>query len=75
MGQTFTTSTAAYVPLSLTALTCPTASACVAVGGNTVARIALLTAAPATTVADATPTASAHTDNGAPECRRAATAA
>ncbi len=42
-GQTFRASKAAYVPLSLTALACPTSAACVAVGGNTVARLALLT--------------------------------
>ena len=52
-GQTFRASTAAYVPLSLTALACPTSTACVAVGGNTVARLTLLTAAPADPVVDA----------------------
>jgi photosystem II stability/assembly factor-like uncharacterized protein len=40
-GQTFTASTAAYVPLTLTALACPVATNCVAVGGDTTARIEL----------------------------------
>jgi hypothetical protein len=40
-GSTFTTSPAAYVPLSLTALSCPGSSACVAVGGDSVARVTL----------------------------------
>jgi photosystem II stability/assembly factor-like uncharacterized protein len=40
-GLTYTSSTTAYVPLTLTALACPTAAACVAVGGDTVARITL----------------------------------
>jgi hypothetical protein len=40
-GATFTPSTTAYTPLTLTAVACPTAVACVAVGGDTVARISL----------------------------------
>ncbi len=40
-GQTFTPSSSAYVPLTLTSLSCPTAAACIAVGGDTLARIAL----------------------------------
>ncbi len=46
-GQTFTPSSSAYVPLTLVALACPTAAACIAVGGDTLARITLQ--APATT--------------------------
>src|ERR1700693_5411762 len=42
-GVTFRASTAAYTPISLTALSCPTSSNCVAVGGDTVARLTLLT--------------------------------
>ena len=38
-GRTFRLSSAAYVPLTLTALSCPTASACFAAGGDSVARI------------------------------------
>ena len=41
-GLSFRTSSSAYVPISLTALSCPDATACVAVGGNTVARITLI---------------------------------
>ena len=41
-GLTFRTSSSAYVPITLTALSCPDQAACVAVGGNTVARITLL---------------------------------
>jgi photosystem II stability/assembly factor-like uncharacterized protein len=40
-GLTYTTSSTAYAPLSLTALACPSATACVAVGGDTMARITL----------------------------------
>jgi photosystem II stability/assembly factor-like uncharacterized protein len=46
-GQTFTPSSSAYVPLTLVALSCPTTAACIAVGGDTLARITLQ--APATT--------------------------
>lgn len=42
-GATFSASSAAYVPLTLVGISCPTTSSCVAVGGNTVARITLLT--------------------------------
>jgi photosystem II stability/assembly factor-like uncharacterized protein len=40
-GVTYGVSKSAYVPLTLTALDCPTSTACIAVGGNTVARISL----------------------------------
>jgi photosystem II stability/assembly factor-like uncharacterized protein len=42
-GTTFRLSSAAYVPLSLTALSCPSATACIAAGGDTVARITPVT--------------------------------
>ncbi len=38
-GTTFRLSSAAYVPLTLTALSCPDTELCVAAGGDTVARI------------------------------------
>ena len=47
-GVTFRASTAAYVPITLTALACPTTSGCVAVGGDTVARLTLLAPRPDT---------------------------
>ncbi|HSZ37604.1 MAG TPA: sialidase family protein [Acidimicrobiales bacterium] len=40
-GTTFELSSAAYVPLTLTALSCPTATACFAAGGDSLARITL----------------------------------
>jgi hypothetical protein len=40
-GAAFTASSTAYTPLTLTAVDCPTAVRCVAVGGDTVARITL----------------------------------
>jgi photosystem II stability/assembly factor-like uncharacterized protein len=40
-GATFKASPAAYIPITLTALSCPTPALCVAVGGDTVARITL----------------------------------
>jgi photosystem II stability/assembly factor-like uncharacterized protein len=40
-GATYSVSTTAYVPLTLTALSCPSVTTCVAVGGDTVARISL----------------------------------
>jgi photosystem II stability/assembly factor-like uncharacterized protein len=40
-GAQFTAARTVYTPLSLIAVTCPTASSCIAVGGDTVARIAL----------------------------------
>jgi hypothetical protein len=40
-GQTFTPSSSAYVPLALSAVSCPTSAACVAVGGDTLARVRL----------------------------------
>jgi len=40
-GGVFTKATTAYVHLTLTAVACPTAFGCVAVGGDTVARITL----------------------------------
>jgi photosystem II stability/assembly factor-like uncharacterized protein len=41
-GATFKESTSAYVPFPLTAVDCPTAAHCVAVGGATVARITVV---------------------------------
>ena len=38
-GTTFQMSSAAYVPLTLTALSCPSATLCFAAGGDTLARI------------------------------------
>jgi len=46
-GLTFRASTTAYTPITLTALSCPTSSGCVAVGGDTVARLTLLAPKPA----------------------------
>ena len=40
-GADFTASASEYTPLALTGLSCPTTQRCVAVGGDTVARIAL----------------------------------
>jgi len=40
-GQSFTSTSSVYTPLSLTAVACPSTTSCVAVGGDTVARIAL----------------------------------
>jgi photosystem II stability/assembly factor-like uncharacterized protein len=42
-GTTFRHSSAAYVPLTLTAVSCPSATACIAAGGDTVARITVAT--------------------------------
>jgi photosystem II stability/assembly factor-like uncharacterized protein len=39
----FEASSAAYIPITLRALSCPTPAGCVAVGGDTVARITLVT--------------------------------
>jgi photosystem II stability/assembly factor-like uncharacterized protein len=41
-GSTFKASPSAYVPISLTALSCPTPTGCVAVGGDSVARVTLV---------------------------------
>lgn len=41
-GTTFRASPGAYVPISLTALSCPDTARCIAVGGNTLARLTLL---------------------------------
>jgi hypothetical protein len=41
-GVTFRSSPTSYVPITLTAVACPSASGCVAVGGNTVANLTLL---------------------------------
>ncbi len=41
-GLTFRDSATAYTPITLTAVACPTAAGCVAVGGDTVARLTLL---------------------------------
>ena len=40
-GVTFRGSKTSYIPLTLTAVACPTTSACIAVGGHTVAQITL----------------------------------
>jgi photosystem II stability/assembly factor-like uncharacterized protein len=40
-GATFHLSSTAYVPLTLTALSCPTATTCIAAGGDSLARITL----------------------------------
>lgn len=48
-GVHFVAAKAAYIPLSLTALACPASTSCIAVGGDTVARITL--PAPKVTVA------------------------
>ena len=40
-GVSFIASSSAYVPLTLTALSCPSVTACVAAGGDTLARISL----------------------------------
>ena len=40
-GGTFRASSSAYVPITLTALSCPGTAGCIAVGGHTVARITL----------------------------------
>ncbi len=45
-GQTFTPSSSAYVPLNLAAISCPTTAACIAVGGDTLAQITLVSPAP-----------------------------
>jgi hypothetical protein len=41
-GATFAAASSAYVPLGLSALSCPTSAGCVAIGGDTVARVTLL---------------------------------
>jgi photosystem II stability/assembly factor-like uncharacterized protein len=46
-GTTFRLSAAAYVPLTLTAVSCPKAAFCVAAGGDTVARITISVPPPA----------------------------
>jgi hypothetical protein len=45
-GTTFKMSSSAYVPLTLTALSCPDATLCVAAGGDTLARITVITPTP-----------------------------
>ncbi len=47
-GARYTSSTTAYVPLTLTALACPSVTTCIAVGGDTVARVTLSVPAPVT---------------------------
>ena len=56
-GTVFRLSTAAYIPSTLTGLSCPTSAACLAVGGRTVARITLVTPrrAPTTTSTSTVP--------------------
>jgi hypothetical protein len=41
-GLTFVSSPTSYVPITLTAVDCPSTSGCIAVGGDTVARLTLL---------------------------------
>jgi hypothetical protein len=41
-GAAFAVAPSAYIPLALSALSCPTSTGCVAVGGDTVARVTLL---------------------------------
>ena len=41
-GLTFRSARTSYVPITLTAVDCPSASGCIAVGGDTVARLTLL---------------------------------
>ena len=41
-GTTFTLSSTAYAPITMTAVACPSQAGCVAVGGNVVARITLV---------------------------------
>ena len=41
-GLTFRSSPTSYIPITLTAVACPSASGCIAVGGDTVARLTLL---------------------------------
>ena len=41
-GLTFRSSPTSYIPITLTAVACPSTSRCIAVGGDTVARITLL---------------------------------
>jgi hypothetical protein len=57
-GVTFRSSLTSYTPITLTAVDCPSATTCIAVGGHTVARITLLPPKrhPATTGSTATPT-------------------
>ena len=45
-GATFASASSAYIPLALSALSCPTSAGCVAVGGDTVARVTLLAPKP-----------------------------
>jgi hypothetical protein len=59
-GLSFTASTTAYTPLPLTALACFSPRACVAVGGNTVARLVLATAKPRASSSSTTSTGSHH---------------
>jgi len=59
-GLSFTASTTAYTPLPLTALACFTARACVAVGGNTVASIALAQIKPSGPSTSTTPASARH---------------
>lgn len=56
-GRTFKASPGAYVPITLAALACPSTTHCVAVGGDTVARLTLLqpTQRPGTTSGSASP--------------------
>ena len=54
-GATFKSSPGAYIPITLRALSCPTPAGCVAVGGDTVARITLVAPQPRHSHASAHP--------------------
>ncbi len=62
-GASFTASTTEYTPLPLTALDCPTTKGCIAVGGNTLARI-VLTRTKTKTGASSTSTTQADGSHG-----------
>jgi photosystem II stability/assembly factor-like uncharacterized protein len=59
-GASYRASKTAYVPLTLTALACPSVTTCVAVGGDTVARITLSAPAPAPAGTPGAPTTGEH---------------
>ena len=59
-GESFLASKTEYTPLPLTALDCPTAKGCIAVGGNTLARIVLAKTKPAGSATSTTTAAGPH---------------
>jgi hypothetical protein len=59
-GQSFVGSTSEYTPLPLIALDCPTTRGCIAVGGNTLARIVLTKAKPGASATPSTPAGGVH---------------